>query len=91
MKELFKNQLNGTQPLTKNILSTLHRKEYFNGDEKQIGDVVLFAMLMGKIIEKEGEYPELPIKLITLNERHFDLFTYDKTCINNDLPIIMPI
>ena len=75
MRELFEKQLNGTQPLTMDVLEKLQCKTYFNGEEKQIGDVVLMAMLIGEIIEKEDEiYPELPLKLITLNERHFDLF-----------------
>ena len=88
MKELFEKQLNGTQPLTEEVLEKLQQKRYFNGEEKQIGDVVLLAMLMGEIIEKEGEYPELPLKLITLNEKHFDMFEYDERYKGNDLPTI---
>ncbi len=60
------------------MLEKIQVKTYFNGEEKQIGEVVLMAMLMGDVIEKEGECLELPIKLITLNERHFDLFEYDE-------------
>lgn len=88
MKELFEKQLNGTQPLTEEVLEKLQQKTYFNGEEKQVGDVVLIAMLMGEIIEKEGECPELPLKLITLNERHFDMFEYDERYKRNDLPTI---
>lgn len=88
MKELFEKQLNGTQPLTEDVLEKLQQKTYFNGEEKQVGEIVLIAMLMGEIIEKEGEHPELPLKLITLNERHFDLFEYDKRYVGNDLPTI---
>jgi len=76
MKELFEKQLNGTQPLTEDVLEKLKVKTYFNGEEKQIGGVVLMAMLMGDVIY--GEIPELPLKLITLNERHFNLFEYDE-------------
>jgi hypothetical protein len=37
----------------------------------------------------EGEYPELPLKLITLNERHFNLFEYDERFNRgNELPTI---
>ncbi len=87
MKELFEKQLNGTQPLTEDVLEKIKVKTYFNGEEKQIGEVVLMAMLMGDVIE--GEFPELPLKLITLNERHFNLFEYDKRFnIGNDLPTI---
>ena len=88
MKELFEKQLNGTQPLTEEVLEKLQLKTYFNAEEKQIGDVVLHAMLMGEIIEKDDEYPELPLKLITLNERHFDMFEYDERYKGNDLPTI---
>ena len=88
MKELFEKQLNGTQPLTEDVLGKLQQKTYFNGEEKQVGDVVLMAMLMGEIIEKEGEYPELPLRLIILNERHFNLFEYDERYKGTDLPTI---
>jgi hypothetical protein len=96
MKELFEKQLNGTQPLTMDVLEKLQRKTYFNGEEKQIGEVVLMAMLMGDVIEKEGDYqPEFPpvaelsLKIITLNERHFDLFEYDERFNRgNELPTI---
>jgi hypothetical protein len=88
MKELFEKQLNRTQPLTEEVLEKLQQKTYFNGEEKQIGDVVLIAMLMGEIIEKDNEYSELPLKLITLNERHFDMFEYDERYKGNNLPTI---
>jgi hypothetical protein len=89
MKELFEKQLNGTQPLTMDVLEKLQVKTYFNGEEKQIGEVVLMAWLMGDVIEKEGDYPELPLKIISLNERHFDLFEYDEIFNRaNELPTI---
>jgi len=88
MRELFEKQLNETQPLTKDVLDTLRIKTYFNGDEKQIGDVVLFAVLIGDIIETEGEPIELPITPITLNERHFDLFEYNIGFRGAALPVI---
>jgi hypothetical protein len=87
MKELFEKQLNGTQPLTEDVLEKLQVKTYFNGEEKQIGEVVLMAMLIGDVIE--SEFPELPLKLITLNERHFNLFEYDERFNRgNELPTI---
>lgn len=88
MKELFEKQLNGTQPLTEEVLGKLKQKTYFNGDEKQIGDVVLDAVLMGEIIKKDNQYPELSLKFITLNERHFYMFEYDERYKGNDLPTI---
>jgi hypothetical protein len=88
MKELFEKQSNGTQPLTEEVLGKLKQKTYFNGEEKQIGDVVLHAMLMSEIIEKEDGCAELPLKLITLKEKHFNMFEYDERYKGNDLPTI---
>ena len=88
MKELFEKQLNGTQPLTEEVLGKLQQKEYFNGDKKEVGDIVLHAMLMCDVVEKEGEISELPLKLITLNERHFNLFEYDERYVANEIPTI---
>ena len=39
-----------------------------------MGNIVLMAMLLGDTIEGENGYGEIPITLITLNEKHFDLF-----------------
>jgi len=86
MKELFKKQLNETQPLTEEVLYRLVGKTYYNGEGIQIGDVVLFAMLMDEIIKKEDEHPELSLRLITLNERHFDMFEYDERHRGTSLP-----
>jgi len=89
MEKLFEEQLNCGQPLTKDVLEKSENKTYFNGEKKQVGDIVLFAMLMGELIEKEGEYPEQPLELITLNERHFDLFEYNKKHQTLHIPIII--
>jgi hypothetical protein len=78
MKKLFEKQLNESQPLTEEMLDKLSLKKYFNGEEKKVGEIVLTAMLIGDVIEKKGEYPELSLDFITLNERHFDLFEYDE-------------
>lgn len=88
MKTLFENQLNSTQPLTEEILSTLQNKFYFNGEEKLVGEIILSAMLMSDIIESEHEFPELSLKLITLNEKHFNLFEYDKKFVGSIIPTI---
>ena len=78
MREFFEKQLKANPPLTEKHLNLFKDKNYFNGDEKQIGDVVLFAMLIGDVVEKENDISEMPIDLITLNEKHFDLFEPDK-------------
>ncbi len=79
MKELFKEPLEKTKPLTKDALDAFNVKEYFNGEEVCVGDIVLFALLVGDVIEKdkegcEGTFPQLPMTVIRLNERHFELF-----------------
>lgn len=74
MKNLFEKQMRENKKVTAEILSEMKNKKYFNGDVIKIGDVVLYAMLVGDIIEKDGEIPELPLKLIQLNEQHFHLF-----------------
>jgi len=86
MRKLFEKQLNGNQPLTEEVLQNLKLKTYFNNEKKQVGDVVLIGILMSDIIEKDNEYPELPLEIITLNERHFNLFEYDKRHQGSDLP-----
>jgi hypothetical protein len=59
MKELFKSQLNGTRPLTDDTISRLQVKTYFNGEKYQVGDVVLFSMLITDRTDSE-----IPITLI---------------------------
>jgi len=88
MEKLFEKQLKESKPLDENIIKKLKIKTYFNNDEKQIGDVILYAMLMGNVIEKEGAIPELPLSLITLNEKHFDLFEYEQHYQNSEIPVI---
>lgn len=75
-KELFEKQLIDAHQLTEEVLGKLKQKTYFNGEEKQVGDVVLYAMLIDEIVKKNGEYSDLSFKLITLNERHFDMFEF---------------
>ena len=74
MKELFKYQLEKNNPLTEEILNKMTIKKYYNGDKKEVGDIALYAMLVDDIIEKEDNIHELPMKLVELNERHFDQF-----------------
>lgn len=74
MKKLFKERLAKTSPVTADVVERLQDKTYFNGEKIQAGDVMLFAMLIGDVISNNGTYPELPMKVITLNEKHFHLF-----------------
>ena len=76
MKKLFEKQLNDNinKPLTESILEKINHKIYFNGENLEVGDIVLWAILVGDVIENEGECNELPINIINLNERHLNLF-----------------
>ena len=86
--KLFEKQLSNTEPVTEEILKKFKIPIYFSGEAIKAGDVVLFAMLHGNIVEKEGECPNLPINFVKLNEKHFHLFESDKRYENNDIPTI---
>lgn len=87
MKELFKEQLEKEIPLTFETLGNSHSQKYFNGEQKSVGDVVLFALMIGDVKET-GDIPELKLKLIQLNERHFELFEPSEQHNNSVLPTI---
>jgi len=93
LKKLFELQLKNNNPLTEESLKTLELKTYFNGEKKKVGDVVLYAMLVGDVIEREGDHPELPVEVITLNEKHFNQFDikyrYQKNYGTDFMPFIM--
>ena len=76
MKKLFEKQLEVAQPLSKEALEESKQKTYFNGEEKKLGDVVLFAVLSNETVENSSidEFPKVSSETIQLNERHFDLF-----------------
>lgn len=74
MKRIFYDQLQGNQPVNKDVFDKLNDSKYFNGEPIEVGDVVLFGMLTGDVVEKEGEIPHIPLELIKLNERHFSSF-----------------
>jgi len=78
MEKLFEKQMKENKEVSVEILNKMNNKEYFNGDVIEISDVVLYAMLVGDVIEKDGEIPELPLKLIQLNKKHFHLFEKEK-------------
>jgi len=78
MHKLFEDQLKSTVPLTQEVYDKLRNKTYFNNEHKQLGDVVLLAILMGDVIENETCLSEIPLSVIALNEKHFHLFEYDE-------------
>jgi hypothetical protein len=70
MKNLFKPQLDGNPSVIEEIYDNLNSKEYDCGGPILIGDQVLFAMLIDPVVVNQ----RMTIKLITLNERYFDLY-----------------
>ena len=88
MKKLFEKQLSGNLPLTKETLEQLKNKTYFNGENIEVGDVVLHALLKGNETTLKNGSVELPLTVIFLNERHFDMFTYEERYENSQPPVI---
>ena len=62
-KEEIDLQLKDNKMLSYEILSQLKDKGYFSGRGKQIGDTVLFGMLI-----EENEEGELNLRLVTFHE-----------------------
>lgn len=77
LHNLFKEQLETNSTTTEEMLGNLKNKNYYNGDPIQLGDKVLFGMLI-ESIEKAPEGSKLPdnisLRLVTLNEKHFELY-----------------
>lgn len=88
MKKLFEKQLSENLPLTKEILEQLKNKTYFNGENIQVGDVVLHALLKGNETTFKNGSVELPLTVVLLNEKHFDMFTYEERYENCQPPVI---
>ena len=88
MKKLFEKQLSGNLPLTKETLEQRKNKTYFNGENIEVGDVVLTAFLKGNEVTFKNGSVELPVTIIFLNERHFDMFTYEERYENSQPPVI---
>jgi hypothetical protein len=63
MNKAFEYQIRNSVPLTEEVIDTLFEKEYFNGDNIEVGDKLLFAFNAGDTTE-----------IIKLNEKHFDMF-----------------
>ena len=101
MRNLFKKQLETVQPLTQDGLEKYSTKTYFNDEEMKVGDKVLFGLLIENEIgnpfgidspstmtRSDGE-SGFTVKLITLNEKHFDLFVCgEKRFTGTEIPTI---
>lgn len=70
MEELFGPQLEGNPPVTEEIYEKIINKDYECGEPILVGDQVLFSMLIDPVVINQ----QMSIKLITLNERYFDLY-----------------
>lgn len=89
MKKLFEKQLSGNLPLTKETLEQLKNKTYFNGENIEVGDVVLYALLKDDDdVKIEDGMTKFHIVVISLNERHLDLFTYEERMQGGNFPMI---
>lgn len=88
MKNLFEKQLKGNTVMTEQTIGQMSTGKYYNDEPYQIGEVVLFAMLVGEVIEKQNDIPEMPIRLITLNERHFPAFNCPIRLQSGNLPVV---
>lgn len=75
MKKLFEFQLKNNNPLTEESLEAIEEKRYFNGEEKKVGETILYALVVSDP-RIDDEINELPMELITLNEKHFDQFIF---------------
>lgn len=69
MKKLFKKQLDRNILVSKDEFNDLN-KTYFNGDKINLGDIVLYALLLDKSTNN--------VTLIALNQQHFNLFCYNE-------------
>jgi len=89
MKNFFEKQLKSNLPIKEEDFTKIKTKTYFNGEEIQIGDIVLFAVMLDEPVKTDvDDVFETRIELIKLNERHFDLFTVDEKRSVGCLPTI---
>lgn len=83
---MFREQLLQTEKITKEDITKLNTKTYYNGDEVKVGDRLLFAFLV--IESSESEEQEL--KLITLSDKHTDNFVfYSKRETRGTIPTVL--
>lgn len=101
-RELFNEQLNNTLPFdpSKEMIGSLEEQIYFNGEKYNFGDKILSAFLMIPAIEtnpdlqlkskrnNESPFDLFNYKVITLNERHFDLFEHGEIFQIKSIPTI---
>lgn len=69
MKDLFKTQISGNAIVSEESLSKISHPFYEDGSPINIGDEILFALLL---VSKKDD--EITYKLIALKENQFDMF-----------------
>ena len=74
IKDLFKDQIEKTLPITEDVLEKLLNKNYFNDNPIKIGDKVFVAYLIEDIKKEPDQIPEIKLTIITLNESQFELY-----------------
>lgn len=71
--EYFKEQLEKSTPVTKEMLDKFERKSYYQGKQIMVGDIILYAFLImgdGKYLrtDKINEDETVNLQLITLHQ-----------------------
>lgn len=98
VKELYEQAIEDIDPLTEEELANLRNKTYFNGDEIEVGDIVLVAFVVDEprttdpeVID-DSETTELSLYVALLKEEHFSEFKpYDKSPTNLPIGNTVPI
>ena len=72
MKQYFKDQLETTPRVTKEVIDSLTKKHFHSGREIKEGDVVLFAW-MDEILSEENTINK---QLISLHEDELDQYEF---------------
>lgn len=85
MKELFKEQLEYTNPLTQEMLNEMEKKRYSSGEDKRAGDIILYGF------KAEFENEEMTLILFDLCERDFEFYSQQYTVQRGPFPSAMNI
>jgi hypothetical protein len=90
--ENFKEQLENSQRVTKELLETEGMtQEYTSGRKKEIGDLVLFAFELTDVTEIREGFSDINLKLIQLHQEelgelyHID---YDRSISSPLVPVV---
>lgn len=79
MKEFFEQQLKYAYPLDSELLAELESKNYASGEEKKIGDILLFGFKAQ--YEQTEDNENLMLVLFSLCEREFPFYLENYTII----------